>query len=184
MRLRNLLWILTAVSVLALALGTVSTLSAEEGDKPESRAELTNFQGKDIKGKLFRKKNLKGKVAVLNFWATWCSPCKQELPFLEEYYRKHKDDGLVVVAIATDGPDTVSKATGYAKRQKWTMPVLLDQDGTIAQKLNPRGNQPFTIFVDHKGRIYKSHEGFAPGDEKEQLKVIEKLLAERKADQK
>jgi peroxiredoxin len=98
---------------------------------------------------------------------------------LEKYYQEHKDEGLVILAVATDGPETASKIGTVARRLRLSMPVLHDQDGSIVAALNPRGNNPFTVYVDRQGRVVKAHEGFAPGDEVGQLELIKKLLAEK-----
>jgi thiol-disulfide isomerase/thioredoxin len=150
---------------------------------PADRPALASFKGKTLENERVKSRDYLGKVLVINFWATWCGPCKQELPFLEQYYQQLKDQGLVVIAVATDGPETASKIPAVARTLRLSMPVIHDQDGSIVAALNPRGNNPFTVYVDHKGRVVKAVEGFAPGDEVGQLELLKALLAEAKADQ-
>jgi len=159
---------------LALALALGGTALAEE-----KRATVGDFRLKTLSGKRAALSDYAGKVVVVNFWATWCVPCLQELPHLQEYYERLEKDGLVVLAITIDGPDTFAKVRQTVQRKKFTMPILLDQDGAVAAILNPRGTNPYTMFIDRRGRLAADHEGYNSGDEKKHLAIIEKLLAEK-----
>ena len=121
---------------------------------------------------------LVGRAHVLFFWATWCKPCKRELTWLGTTYEALKDEGLVVLAIATDGPETLARVRSTARRGRWTMPVVSDADGAIQADLNPRGSVPYTLFVDRAGRLAHVHEGYASGDEVLYEPLIRKLLDE------
>lgn len=176
--MRSLLALLTCTLLLS-----ASPLLAKEGAKVElieqgKRAKAAKFSAKSLEGKRFKLKKLKGDVVVINFWATWCAPCLQELPFLNEFQSKFAKKGFTVLAISNDGPETASKVRTVAKRKKLKMPVFHDTSGDLVAKHNPRGSNPFTVFIDKKGRIAYSHEGYAPGDEKKYEKIIEALLAE------
>jgi len=146
----------------------------EKSKRPKS----PKFSHKSIDGKRHKLKKMKGDVVVLNFWATWCAPCLQELPYLAAFQKKYKKKGFTVLAVSNDGPETASKVRTVAKRKKLTMPVFHDTSGEIVAKHNPRGANPFTVFIDKNGRIAYTHEGYAPGDEKKYEKLIEELLAE------
>lgn len=145
---------------------------------PADRGPISDFKLKSLKGKPVRLSDFKGKVVIVNFWATWCVPCLQELPHLNQYYKKHKDDGLVVLALTTDGPETMSKVRQTVKRKRFEMPILLDSDGAVNGVLNPRGTQPYTLFVDRNGNLAHVHEGYNSGDETKHLETIKQLLAE------
>ncbi|MFN3201223.1 MAG: TlpA disulfide reductase family protein [Bradymonadia bacterium] len=157
---------------------TTSLASASDLTPPEKRSAIADFALKNIKGKKVKLSELKGKVVIINFWATWCGPCKQELPFLDQYQKDLKDKGLEVLAISIDSPQTLSEVRVLAKRKRWKMNVLLDQDGSTLAALNPRGTPPFTVGVDREGRIAFQHEGYASGDEVEIKKHIDTLIAE------
>jgi peroxiredoxin len=144
-----------------------------------SRAAAPPFALKDLAGKPITLASLRGKVVVVNFWATWCAPCLQELPFLDAFQQKHGKNGLVVVAVATDGPETAANIATVVRRRRLTMPVAHDQSGTVISALNPRAANPYTLFIDRQGRIAHSHEGYSPGDERKYEALIEALLAER-----
>lgn len=173
------------MKILRLA-GTLTTLltltfaasAARAVDPPEQRAPMPDFALDDLEGDSVRLSDLTGKVVVISFWATWCGPCLQELPFLQAFFDAHGPDDLVVLAIATDGPETLAEVRSIVRRRRWTMPVLLDLDGATMAQLNPRGTQPFTLFVDRQGRLADTHEGYAAGDEASHEATIDALLAE------
>ena len=94
--------------------------------------------------------DLRGKAVVVNFWASWCVPCKQEAPVLEQAWRQHRDEGLVVLGV--DFNDLRSDALGFMKHQGVTYPVVYDRDGAVVAKFGATG-VPETFFVDRRGRL-------------------------------
>ena len=144
-----------------------------------SRPAAPPFSLKDHNGQSISLAALKGKVVLVNFWATWCAPCLQELPFLEQFHQKRGKDGLVVIAIATDGPETAASIATVVRRRRLTMTVAHDQSGTVISSLNPRAANPYTLFIDRQGRVAHRHEGYSPGDERKYEALIDALLAER-----
>jgi thiol-disulfide isomerase/thioredoxin len=162
---------------LALAAAPLDT-EASELRAPEKRSKVAGFRLKDLSGKQVQLSDFAGKVVVVNFWATWCVPCIQELPHLDKLQARYGKDGLVVLAVTIDGPETFSRVRSVVQRRKWKMPVLLDQDGSVAGLLNPRGTNPYTMFVDRGGRLARDHEGYSSGDEVQHEATIKALLAE------
>ena len=146
------------------------------------RPVVAAFELKDLKGKRVRLKDLRSKVVVVSFWATWCVPCKAELKVLSKLYKKYKAKGLEVLAISTDGPETLSEVRTFPRRYRWTMPVLVDVEGVAIAALNPRGTCPYTVFIDREGRRAFAHEGFAAGDAASFEQHITELLAENHPD--
>jgi len=163
------------VAGLALTAALFITPSVEAKD---GRSALQNFKAKDLNGKKVELAKLKGKVVLINFWATWCAPCLQEMPHLDKMYKKYKKKGFVVLSVATDGPETASRIKSVVKRKRWSMPIVHDKSGAIVAQLNPRATNPFTVFIDKKGQLAHSHEGYSSGDEKGYEKLVKKLLAE------
>ena len=129
---------------------------------------------------LIEGKRLEGKVAIINFWATWCQPCLVELPHLDRMHKELGKKGFVVVAISTDSPKTIAKVRTYIHRYAYSFPVLLDKDGHVSRLLNPVGQAPYSIVLDRLGRVRIRHEGYQPGDEKILKKKVVTLLAESK----
>ena len=155
-----------------------SAFAADKGVVATERSKVPAFRLKDLKGKKVHIKDLKGKVVMISFWATWCVPCKRELDDLAKIYKKHKKDGLEVLAIATDGPETFSEIRGVVKRHRWPFPILPDKEGEATSVLNPRGTVPYSMYVDRHGRLAHDHEGYAQGDAAKMAKRIAELLAE------
>ncbi len=116
----------------------------------------------------------KGPVLV-DFWATWCVPCKKEMVELEKLYKKYSDDGFTVLAVNQDMPRTMSKVKAYIRSQRFTFPVAVDPNQQIGQKMNVQV-LPTTFMVDSGGSIVWQHVGFLPGDEKDIEEELLKIL--------
>jgi peroxiredoxin len=140
---------------------------------------VADFELKDLKGRLVRLSQFKGKVVLVNFWATWCAPCKQELPHLNRLYKELKDEGFEVLAISTDSPQTISQVGRLARR--WAVTTLLDPEGRVVAQLNPRGIAPYTLLIDAQGRAAFEHDGYHSGDEVKMAEAARALIAELKA---
>lgn len=93
---------------------------------------------------------LRGKAVVINFWASWCGPCKDEAPVLERAWREHRDEGLVVVGV--DFNDARSAARAFMRETGMTYPVVYDPDGELVADYGATG-VPETFFVDRQGRL-------------------------------
>ena len=166
-------------ALVALALMIPAVASAEGGlTAASARAKASNFSVKDISNKKIKFSKYKGKVVLLTFWATWCKPCLQELKHFSKFQETYGDD-LVVLAISTDDASTAPKVRSTAKKEGWVMPVIHDQDGVLISKFNPKGNNPYSVYIDRAGRIALAHEGFSSGDEVKHEGYIKSLLAEK-----
>jgi cytochrome c biogenesis protein CcmG, thiol:disulfide interchange protein DsbE len=94
--------------------------------------------------------SLRGKVVVLNFWASWCSPCKSEAPRLEAAWRRYREEGVVVLGV--DGQDFSGDAKRFIRNHRITYPNVHDGPGNIGTKYGVTG-YPETYFVDRRGRL-------------------------------
>jgi len=160
---------LTALGLLLATIAAAPTALA--GQKaPE-------FTLKDMNGKTVSLSDYRGKVVLLTFWATWCTPCKAEMPHLQRMYKNLKSDGLVVVGISIDDAKMSSKIKPTVKSKKLTYPILLDPETDVVSMFNPSKNVPFSVLINRIGEVEKTHAGYKPGDEVELEKEIKALLA-------
>jgi peroxiredoxin len=119
--------------------------------RPEVGHPAPDFTLRNLQGNLAGLGDFKNQVIVLNFWATWCAPCLEEMPAFEKLYRRYRSEGLTVLAVSLDKGDT-SKVEKFVDTHNLSFPVLIDSDG-IAEKLYPSFTIPFTYVIDKKGRV-------------------------------
>jgi peroxiredoxin len=132
-----------------------------------------DFTVKDMTGKSVSFTSYKGKVILLNFWATWCGPCKIEIPGFVELQTKYRDRGLVVLGLSVDDP--VEKLGPFAAKFKMNYPVLVGRDREDVQEAyGPMWGLPTSFVIGRSGKICKKHTGFATKEqfEREILEVL------------
>ena len=112
----------------------------------------------DLSGQAVRLSQLKGKVVFLNVWATWCGPCRQEMPTMETLARKLGSEDFVMLAASQD-VDGASTVQPYLQEGGYTFPVLLDVRGEVGQKYGVTG-YPETFLIDRQGHIVYHHIGY------------------------
>ena len=112
---------------------------------------------------------------LINFWATWCLPCRTEMKALKKIYKKYSDNGLQILSISIDDPRTVSKVKGTVKTNRYPFIILLDTNSEVFQ-LYQGTNPPLSILIDKNGEIVYSHAGYRKGDEKKLEQEIAQLL--------
>lgn len=145
--------------------------------EPEKRsAEGTEFTLPDLAGKATRLSDFKGNVVLLNFWATWCGPCREEMPTIEQLFRDYQRKAFVVVGVAGDkqGKTVVEP---FVKEHGLSFPVVLDADGVVSQQYRVRGI-PTVYLLDRQGRIAGMYVGGADWNSKDARAVIDRLLQE------
>lgn len=142
----------------------------------EASPRLPDFRLSTIDGDRFVLSDHVGKdVIVISFWATWCMPCLAELPHLSDLYVREKDNGLVVVAVSMDEPNTQSEVAPMARRLGLEMPVAIDDEQRAVRLYNKGRDAPMTVVIDRSGQIVKAQAGFNPGDEvrlEEQVRAL------------
>ena len=157
-----------------LALATVFVLPAfaASSSGPAPGFQLTGRNGKAIDLSQF-----KGQVVMINFWATWCGPCRQEMPLLEDIYKKYKPMGFTMLAVNVE-PDSKAAEAWLGKLSKpVSFPVAFDTESKVSKMYKVAG-MPSTVFVDRKGNIRVMHKGYKPGDENFYLTQIRSMLKE------
>jgi thiol-disulfide isomerase/thioredoxin len=128
-------------------------------------------------GKTIDLAQYKGQVVMINFWATWCGPCRQEMPLLEDIYKKYKPMGFTMLAVNVE-PDSKAAEAWLGKLAKpVSFPVAFDVDSKVS-KLYKVAGMPSTVFVDRKGNVRVMHKGYKPGDENFYLTQIRTMLKE------
>ena len=119
--------------------------------------------------------DLKGKVVFLNFWATWCPPCRMEMPSMERLYQALKDKGLVMIAV--NGGEAAEQASGFMRENALTFPVVLDRTGSVSGQYSVQAI-PTTYILDRRGLIVARKTGAMEWDSLEVFIALEKLLGE------
>ena len=132
---------------------------------------------KDMKNKTHSlDKLVKGKVTLINFWATYCGPCRKEMKHLNRINKTYSDQNVQVIGISIDDSRTVGRVKSMVKSQKLDYTVLLDTEQKLYKNFNTTA-MPFSILVDAKGKILWEHTGYLPGDEAQMENEIKKALA-------
>jgi thiol-disulfide isomerase/thioredoxin len=130
-----------------------------DDDKATGKAAPLHFTLKDMNGADVKLASFKGKVILLNFWATWCGPCKAEIPSLVELQDQYADD-LVVLGFSVD--DTVDKMKPYAAQYKINYPLLVGNGREDVQEaFGPLFGIPVSVIIARDGKIAKKHSGIA-----------------------
>ena len=159
------------VLLLGLSLGPAEAAPAAIGDPaPGFRLDSQRQPPGPVDLGTFR-----GKVVMLNFWASWCVPCRAEMPLLNALYAKERPHGFVLLGISLDADPADAKAA--LARTTVSFPILFDADNTTAGKYGIVG-MPSTALIDRKGRLRWLHSGYKPGDETEYRRQIQRLLVE------
>lgn len=105
-----------------------------------------------LDGKKVTLSELRGKVVVVNFWATWCLPCREETPALEKSYEQYKDSDAVILGINLTDQDSISEVDSFVQEFGLTYPILLDRDGRVGYLYQVKG-LPTTFFINREGVI-------------------------------
>lgn len=149
----------------------------DASDQPLNKSELFdyNFAVKDKDGTHMEFKDLKGKVIFLNIWATWCGPCRAEMPTIQSLY-EHTGDSVAFVMLSVDAPGDEHKIVKYITKNKFTFPVFRPS-GYLTEQLNVPGI-PTTFIISKDGRIVSKEVGATNFNTARFRKFLEKLLNE------
>jgi thiol-disulfide isomerase/thioredoxin len=134
-----------------------------------------DFALRSMKGPPMRLSEHLGEVVIINFWATWCGPCRQEMPLLDELYGKYQRAGLVLLSVNID--EAAEPAIEMAQTLKVSYPVLFDTRKEVSRAYDVSA-MPVTVLVDRAGVVRYVSEGYKPGYEKRYTEKLRELLNE------
>jgi len=138
-------------------------------------ATAPDFTLRTLEGQNLRLGEQRGRVVLVNFWATWCGPCRQEMPHLNKLYEKYKASGFVLLGVNVD--DDTRQAVGVANKLGVTFPVLPDSDKRVSKQYDLSA-MPSTVLIDRDGKVRYLHRGYQSGYENTYDKQIRELLKE------
>lgn len=142
--------------VLITALVAMRTVRAPGGTPTIVGSVAPEFTLSDLDGSRVRLADLRGRPVIVNFWASWCRPCREEFPMLQAAYERHADDGLAVIGIVYQ--DRTAPARTFMERHGATWTAVMDPDDRVAKAYNILG-PPETFFIGRDGRIVARHIG-------------------------
>ncbi|MGB6356376.1 MAG: TlpA disulfide reductase family protein [Steroidobacteraceae bacterium] len=152
------------------AVAVAATAFAADAGGPAPAFTLTTLTG--APGALSQ---YKGQVVMVNFWATWCGPCQQEMPLLDQMYKKYKPAGFTLIGVNVDKEAPPVKE--LMARKPVSFPVLLDPANQVSKAYHV-DEMPSSVIIDRKGEIRYIHRGYKPGDENEYQDRIRQLIRE------
>jgi peroxiredoxin len=160
----------TRIAVIAAALAIALPALAGPGGAPAPQFTLGARSGRDVSLTQYH-----GQVVMINFWASWCGPCRQEMPLLESIYKKYHKLGFTLLGVNVE-PDSQA-ADEWLKVTPVTFPILYDKESKVSQLYEVAG-MPSTVIIDRSGKLRVLHRGYKPGDENEYLDSIRSLIRE------
>jgi peroxiredoxin len=165
MRIKSKLFILAM-------LGLIVAGSAVGGDNPPA----PDFTLTDANGQSVTLSDLRGQVIMINFWASWCGPCRQEMPLLEQIHQRYEPLGFTLLGVNVEKNPADGQA--FLKERPVSFPVLYDPENDIS-KLYDVVAMPSTVLIDRQGNVRYLHHGYKPGYENDYQDQIRALARER-----
>lgn len=165
--------ILQMARLLGAAALALAAVGANAAVTPSASA--PDFTLPSLDGPNLRLQEQRGRVVMINFWASWCGPCRVEMPHLARLYEKYRGSGFTVLAVNID--ESPQKAASLATQLGMRFPVLLDTDKKVS-RLYDLSTMPSTVLVDRDGRVRYVHRGYRDGYEETYDKQIRELLRE------
>jgi len=134
-----------------------------------------DFTLKSMAGKNLNLAEQRGNIIVINFWASWCGPCRKEMPVLQKFYDKYQDLGVSVWGVNVEQENQAGR--DFLADLDLKFPILFDDTNTISAKYQVEA-MPTTVIIDRDGLVRYAFQGYKPGYEKKYAKAIKKLIRE------
>jgi len=160
------------LSTLGVVIGCLLLAPAWGGDGEPA----PNFTLNDADGNAVSLGDLKGQVVMINFWASWCGPCRQEMPLLEQIHRKYEPLGFTLLGVNVE--ENSADGQAFLKDRPVSFPVLYDPENGVSQLYDVVA-MPSTVLIDRRGNVRYLHHGYKPGYENEYMDQIRALSRER-----
>ncbi|MGH7205755.1 MAG: TlpA disulfide reductase family protein [Nitrospiraceae bacterium] len=173
-RSNKLVIVLASVAILAVVFGLVWMQSSKYEPLTVGKV-APDFNLPDLNEKEIRLSDFRGKVVFLNFWATWCKPCREEMPSMEILYKNFEKDGLVILAISIDRVTTKKDIPPFVKALNLTFPILIDSWGQTDKRYKLMG-VPETYIIDQQGILREKVIGPRDWTILDNLQVVTQLL--------
>ena len=139
----------------------------------DEKVKAQNFGLKDLNGNVVHLEDYKGKVVLLNFWATWCVPCLIEMPSMEKLYKEFKNRDFTILAV--DMQEDLQTVKKFKEKFNLSFPILLDEAGVVANYYGVMGI-PATYFIDREGFLYAAAMGARDWSSEDAVQLIQHLL--------
>ena len=159
---------LLMVCLVSLMCINLASAAAVKGPAP-------NFTLKSMSGKNLKLSELAGNVVLINFWASWCGPCREEMPYLNALHKKYAPLGFTVLGVNVE--EQLDGAMGFLSNVPVDFPILLDNQNKVSKQYKVVA-MPTTVVVDRDGNMRYLHKGYKPGDEKKYRQMVKKLVRE------
>ena len=173
-RSNKLVIVLASAAILAVVFGLVWMQSSKYEPLTVGKV-APDFHLPDLNDKELRLSDFRGKVVFLNFWATWCKPCREEMPSMEILYKNFEKDGLVILAISIDRVTTKKDIPPFVKALNLTFPILIDSWGQTDKRYKLMG-VPETYIIDQQGILREKVIGPRDWTVLDNLQIVTQLL--------
>ncbi len=162
-------------TLLARSLGLTLLLAASHSHAVGLETSAPDFTLETLDGPNLRLEEYRGQVVLLNFWASWCGPCRQEMPVLDRLHQRYEDTGFAVLGVNVEGER--APAQKIVDKTNVTFPVLIDAKQKVSEMYDLEA-MPSTVVIDRDGVVRYIHRGYKPGDEAKYVEVVKELIRE------
>ena len=121
---------------------------------PQESFLAPDFNLTTLSGDNFNLSNLRGSPVIINFWASWCPPCRAEMPSLQQVFAEYEDLGLIIAAVNATNQDSISEVSSFVSQNNLAFPIPMDKTGSVSRSYNLH-SLPTTVFIDSQGIIRK-----------------------------